>query len=439
MHRARVAKFSSYLCLLCGEDACVGSYLCLLVVSLCAPSLLLLCGGGMCAPVMSIHSTVASTPTHRECEWRLACNIAVETCPACIPLEIRSDSRVSINGLTKNLQKTEDNGFYNVENKELTQRTLSNLRQREATTSFTWVKAHNGEDGNEAADALAAEGSAITTPDAMDVSANPIYVLPGAKLQTMTQSSAYKIIRKIKMNRESYQAKLARKATLKNMELAQAAAETDDGETPAASTIWKSTKHKDISRSIRFFLWMLIHDGYKVGKHWEKIPGHEEKATCRVCDCPETMQHILTKCEAPGQVRIWKKASEMWKLKTGEDLPKPVMGQIMACAAIKKADAGTSRLFRIIVSESAHLIWRLRCERVIQEKAPASHNEIDNRWLRGINNRLRIDCELTNEYKYGKRSLQKEVVLKTWCRTLKNENELPQDWTRETGVLVGIG
>ncbi|KAJ7170943.1 hypothetical protein C8R43DRAFT_1150631, partial [Mycena crocata] len=96
-------------------------------------------------------------------------------------------------------------------------------------------------------------------------------------------------------------------------------------------------------------------------------------------------------------------------------------------------------LFRIIVSESAHLIWRLRCERVIQEKAPASNNEINNRWLKGINNRLRIDCELTNVIKYGKRSLKKEIVLKTWCKALKKESELPQDWTRETGVLVGIG
>ncbi|KAJ7142127.1 hypothetical protein C8R43DRAFT_954469 [Mycena crocata] len=349
-----------------------------------------------------------------------AINIAVETCPTCIPLEIRSDSRVSIGGLTRNLQKAEDSGFYTVENSELTQKTLSNLRQREATTSFTWVKAHNGEEGNEAADALAAEGSAATTPDAMDMTVNPIYILPGAKLQAMTQSSAYKIIRKIKMSRKTYQAKLARKATLKNMELAQAAAENEDGETPAPSTIWKSTKNKDISRNIRFFLWMLIHDGYKVGQHWEKIPGHEEKATCKVCDCPETMQHILTKCEAPGQVRIWKKASELWKLKTGEDLPKPVMGQIMTCAAIKK----------LMQARRAYsgLSYRSR---------PTSSGASDvNEWLKGINNRLRIDCELTNVIKYGKRSLKKEIVLKTWCKALKKESELPQDWTRETGVLV---
>ncbi|KAJ7150027.1 hypothetical protein C8R43DRAFT_887466, partial [Mycena crocata] len=59
-------------------------------------------------------------------------------------------------------------------------------------------------------------------------------------------------------------------------------------ETPAPSTIWKSTRHKDVSRSIRFFLLTVIHDGYKMGHHWDKIPRHEEKAIFKVCDEPET-------------------------------------------------------------------------------------------------------------------------------------------------------
>ncbi|KAJ6630752.1 hypothetical protein B0H10DRAFT_2336653 [Mycena sp. CBHHK59/15] len=70
------------------------------------------------------------------------------------------------------------------------------------------------------------------------------------------------------------------------------------------------------------------------------------------------------------------------------------MGEIMACEAINKKDTGTTRLFRILVSESAHLIWRLRNERVIQEKDAASDREIRNRWLKAINNRITLDCLL---------------------------------------------
>ncbi|KAJ7661175.1 hypothetical protein B0H17DRAFT_953751 [Mycena rosella] len=104
----------------------------------------------------------------------------------------------------------------------------------------------------------------------------------------------------------------------------------------------------------------------------------------------------------------------------------------MACTAIKRGDVGTTRLFRILVSESAFLIWRLRCERVIQEKDLASAREIHNRWLKTINNRLGLDG-------YGKKAIKKSLVLKTWQRVLKNERNLPKNWIWEAEVLVGIG
>ncbi|KAJ6586233.1 hypothetical protein B0H10DRAFT_1961825 [Mycena sp. CBHHK59/15] len=86
-----------------------------------------------------------------------------------------------------------------------------------------------------------------------------------------------------------------------------------------------------------------------------------------------------------------------------------------------RGDKGTTCLFRIIVSESAHLIWKLRNERVIQEKNPASKQEIQNKWCKAINNRLAIDCMLTNEAKHGK--------------VLKDEDTLPAEWRQKTGVL----
>ncbi|KAJ7161859.1 hypothetical protein C8R43DRAFT_866614, partial [Mycena crocata] len=125
------------------------------------------------------------------------------------------------------------------------------------------------------------------------------------------------IIRKIKMSKRVYREKLARKATKRNMVYAREAAEGRDGEIPVAQQIWKSMKHKDISKSIRYFLWMLLHGGYsyKVGPHWEKIPGHEDKATCARCGVTESMGHILTRCVLPGQEEIWKLASKIWRMK----------------------------------------------------------------------------------------------------------------------------
>ncbi|KAJ7016508.1 hypothetical protein C8F04DRAFT_981375, partial [Mycena alexandri] len=113
---------------------------------------------------------------------------------------------------------------------------------------------------------------------------------------------------------------------------------------------------KDVSRSSRFFLWMLLHDGYKVGKHWAKTEGHKFKVTCAQCGITETMEHILTKCDAPGQEKIWELVSELWKLKTNQELPQPTIGQILVCVKMKEKDTGTTRLLRILVSESAYLV-----------------------------------------------------------------------------------
>ncbi|KAJ7096497.1 ribonuclease H-like protein [Mycena crocata] len=375
----------------------------------------------------------------------LAIKDVVEKNPRDIPLTIISDSKISLDGLTKNLEKWEENGFTTVKNGPLFQVTVARLRERTAPTTFKKVKGHSGVEGNEEADKLAAEGCA--KPEAteiVDMHTNNAYLLPGAKLETMTQSTAYKIIRKEVMDGPGYQAALDRYTTSRNMIYAQDAASDLKGETPSPRQIWKSTRHKDFSKSVRFFIWMLIHDGYKVGRYWRNITGHEWKGICDHCGAEESMNHILTECQEHGQKQVWDLASELWEMKTKKPL-RPLIGEIMACGVIKRGlkpnsvDKGTSRLFRILVSESAFLIWRLRNERRIQGKDAASEREIRMRWKRTINIRLGVDCLRSNEKKYAKKATPKSLVLKTWTGVLLNEDTLPADWSRETQVLVGIG
>ncbi|KAK6971868.1 hypothetical protein R3P38DRAFT_2475830, partial [Favolaschia claudopus] len=107
---------------------------------------------------------------------------------------------------------------------------------------------------------------------------------------------------------------------------------------------------------------------------------------------------------------------------------RPSLGEIMTCGITERENSGESRLLRIVISESAYLIWKLRNERVIGAKGNASDREIKNRWLNTINNRLSIDCLLTNIKKYGSKSIRKSIVLKTWEKVLMNEDRLPRDW-----------
>jgi ribonuclease HI len=150
----------------------------------------------------------------------------------------------------------ENQGYFTVANGDLIKATVSRLRKRRAKTSFTWVKGHAGNEGNTAADVLANEGSAKANATDINIKPATALLLPGAKLQAMTQSLTYKIIRKVKMNAPTYRKMLDRKATKKNMGYATAAAADNEGGAPTIEKIWKSTGHKDISRSARFFSWI---------------------------------------------------------------------------------------------------------------------------------------------------------------------------------------
>jgi hypothetical protein len=67
------------------------------------------------------------------------------------------------------------------------------------------------------------------------------------------------------------------------------------------------------------------------------------------------------------------------------------------------------------------------------------HSELEStQWLRSVNTSLSRDCILTNKTRFGSLSFNKKSVLNTWSGLLLNEDSLPDDWTYENGVLVGI-
>ncbi|KAJ3978783.1 hypothetical protein F5890DRAFT_1422265, partial [Lentinula detonsa] len=119
------------------------------------------------------------------------------------------------------------------------------------------------------------------------------------------------------------------------------------------------------------------------------------------------------------------------------------IGNIMASGLTQvtnrkgKPDKGKSRLQRIVISESAHLIWKLRNIRVISGREPPSKKEIANKWHFALNSRLATDRILTNKKTFSNRAIEPTLVLNTWRGTIEDEGNLPEDWTREAGVLVG--
>jgi hypothetical protein len=89
--------------------------------------------------------------------------------------------------------------------------------------------------------ARAAARDPVTAPIKINLEVPKELHLTGAKLKNLTQAMAYRGIKELKKN-------VSRKATNENPELVQAALEIQNARTPTASTIWKSLKHRDVTR-----------------------------------------------------------------------------------------------------------------------------------------------------------------------------------------------
>jgi hypothetical protein len=61
--------------------------------------------------------------------------------------------------------------------------------------------------------------------------------------------------------------------------------------------------------------------------------------------------------------------------------------------------------------------------------------ECYNRWKKAMSDALELDIAVA---KAKNKERFRFKVLKTWSGTLKNEIELPRDWTDRRGVLVGM-
>ena len=190
-----------------------------------------------------------------------------------------------------------------------------------------------------------------------------------------------------------------------------------------------------------------MHNAFKIGKFWRNIPNYEQRGICSRCDTEETMEHILTECNAPERNQIWSLTCELWNKRLQILIPENY-GALLGCCLTNfkkpsgEPDKGLNRLFRIIISESMYMIWKIRCERTITwNNDPArSHSvsEIHNKWLQAINARLKMDSVQTNNRIFKKKTINPKIVLQTWEHCLKDNLHQTRNWCGKTGVLVGI-
>ncbi|KAJ7711665.1 hypothetical protein B0H16DRAFT_1343555 [Mycena metata] len=293
-------------------------------------------------------------------------------------------------------------------------------------------------EGFDGARALAEYGSQKEHPDNIISSVTPEFELRGAKLSSLTQAIAYAEIKKVK-------GPPARKATDNMIKQVQASIKQNFNRIPLPADIWKSVRHKDFTRQVRNFLWKSLQNAHRIGNFWTHIPECEDRAICQFCGVTEDLEHILLKCERPGQHQIWNLAKELW-LKKHDRWPDLSLGAILGCglASISnergKKLPGASRLFRIILSKSLFTIWKIRNDCVIGNSGtPPSLKMIHNKWLFTMNRCLELDRTMASRQRQGTLAYIKPLlVLQTWVSTLKDEDKLPDNWLRVPRVLVGV-
>jgi hypothetical protein len=167
------------------------------------------------------------------------------------PLEISTDLKYVINGLTTHLGTWENHGWINVKNAALFQK-AAHLRTHTAPTTFKWVKGHNGNERNEGSDRLAKEGAQKNKEDHVNLSIPIEFDVQGAKLVALTQAIVYIGIKESKKTP-------TRRTTMGNLEKARNAIQEYTGSLETDELIWLSIRKQEIQTKIRQFLYKTMH------------------------------------------------------------------------------------------------------------------------------------------------------------------------------------
>ncbi|KAI0670963.1 hypothetical protein C8Q78DRAFT_1069673 [Trametes maxima] len=257
-------------------------------------------------------------------------------------------------------------------------------------------------------------------------------------LAKLTQRMAYKGV-------QQWNKKAERRKTTIMIGHIRAAAKEDWNVNVSENKIWTSIRQPDMRRTLRDFWWKATHDALRIGEYWEKIEGYEHRGQCSHCGVTENLEHIMLECDAPGQKEVWdavramvrKKNDKQWNISIGSLLAIPTMS---SWPPSKKGSKWDARFVRILFTESAHLIWKMRCERVIEHGGdPGKYHarrEIRARWLSAINGRLKMDQNVAHP-RVKKGRIKPQIVHETWKGVLEDEGALPPDWYLLKGVLVG--
>ena len=183
-----------------------------------------------------------------------------------------------------------------------------------------------------------------------------------------------------------------------------------------------------------------------IGEKWSGVPNCEHRATCSKCGTIESMEHILLECRYDARSLIWRKAEDIWP-HGQQRWPRITLGTILGIGSIALTEEhpidnrlntrsvktkGQTRLLQILISEASHLIWVIRCERVIHDREHTAQ-EIGMRWKQKINEKLTTDRITATKIKRDKQTTT--LTNATWEEALKKQNITHKNWLNRQEVF----
>ena len=330
-------------------------------------------------------------------------------------LRIRTKTKTIAESFIKNIQKMEDSNYYGIKNPKNWKTLLHLLRQRTGKTSFHWAKRKKDEKAVRAKEI--AKGALDSTETyEIDTEIDPMLMLEGVKLSTLTQKIAYEEIRKLRSKKDIDNEKVE-----EALEIAKGKAERLTGYRPSDEDIWKGL-YKNVEKKAGDLLWKFNKQRLRCGTYFKNIPGWSDKQHCS-CGMVETPEHIFFECKENGSIKVWKEVRKLWKkLDPLNRWIRPSRKLLPALAGMKFNNKGNQDInktettrYITFVSTAIWTIWKNRNNRIFRNNN-ISPKILAKSWLKEIQDLANQELAAVTLYPYKKRFIEYERVRETWAK-----------------------
>jgi hypothetical protein len=327
-------------------------------------------------------------------------------------ITVTTSSKSILNMIKSNYATNEDNKWLDINHSKEWKQLLQVLRHRTNTTTIR-IPSPEDEDDREILRKITKYLKTLSTEVPLLNLDPPIaitYAPKGAKLSTMSQSTAYKLALKSNMiHPETYR-------TYQNLESAKSEVLRLTNRKPSSKMIWKSIDDIALPRA-RDFLWKIINNKIKCGPWFNNIPGMEDRSSCK-CGALETVQHIIFECDENNTTQIWQTIETLWKETTKKDFIKPNLDILVASGTLKincKNSKPKSKLYRNLIVLTSWVIWKTRNERIFDEREVTTKESLQ-KLLTQITETIQSDIDWIRDQKNPKRrqTLRRDLET-TWC------------------------